>query len=63
MSRLEKALKELQEAVKESSYDTTTAFEVFITAQSCEITIKNRSPESLRNENVAMRNIRGQFIK
>ena len=63
MSRLENALAELQEAVKESSYDTTTSFQVFITAQSCEVTINNRSPESLRNDGISMRNIRGEFIK
>ena len=63
MSRLEKAILELQEAVKESSYYTTTIFTVHITGRGYEIDIKNRMPEGLSRDRVSMRNIKGDFIK
>ena len=63
MNRLEKAILELQKAVKESSYYTTTIFSVHITGRGYKIDIENRTPEGLRKDGVSMRNIKGDFIK
>lgn len=61
--QLAQALKNFHEALKKESADDVVSVNVFFNCQGCHISINTRTPESLRNSNESMRNLRGEWVK
>lgn len=57
-----KKLKELRILLVEGSCDETVGASFFLNANGWNTSIEERSADSLRNEGISMRNLKGDFI-
>jgi hypothetical protein len=54
---------ELIEEIKRLCPDTTTSIKIVINCEETRLTMNHRHPEQLKQANISMRNIKGNFIK
>lgn len=59
----EDKLNELHEIIKREFSDTCTSVHVTFTGYGWDFTTTNKSPQSLKNNNQSMKNVKGQWIK
>lgn len=62
-TRINKAIKELYEVVKEESLEEDVAFEMFINCEGYTHSFQVRTPDQLESAGISMRNIKGDWVK
>ncbi len=60
---IQEKLKELRELCLSASGKETVSFNFFLNHQGWSTETNDRSPDSLKNEGISMRNLNGNFIK
>jgi hypothetical protein len=60
--KISKLAEELRQAIIESTNEITVSASIFINSQGCNFEINERSPESLKQDGISMRNLKGDFI-
>ena len=63
MNKIQQAIDNLEEVLREHSADTVTTFSVFFNCEGREVKIGTRTPNQLAAECISMRNLAGNFIK
>ena len=62
-ARIDNAIKELIEALRQESPQEMTSFRLFLNCEESYIETTERTPEQLKESGISMRNLRGKFIK
>jgi len=63
MNKIQQAIDNLENVLREHSADTVTTFNVFINCEGREVKVGSRTPDQLKAQGISMRNLKGEFIK